>query len=103
MKLINHIPAGSPVTHLHLHPGSALCATAGDDLTLRLFDIEAARLVRRFKGHRWGQGSTEAGLFTVSCTWKPRDVLQKSSTLSNLDLGITLPFAFEYGFTQTLT
>ena len=52
MKVVSQIPSGSPITHLHLHPGSALCATAGDDLTLRLFDIEASRLVRRFKGHR---------------------------------------------------
>ena len=51
-KLVSEVPTGSALTHLQLHPGSALCATASDDLTLRLFDIEAARLVRRFKGHR---------------------------------------------------
>jgi hypothetical protein len=39
-------------THLVLHPGSGLAAVACVDRTVRLVDIEAARVVRRFSGHR---------------------------------------------------
>ena len=44
--------AGVGLTRMALHPTSGLCAVAGDDLVLRVFDVEAGRLVRRFKGHR---------------------------------------------------
>lgn len=51
-QLKHEVAVGSPVSRLALHRGSGLCAVACDDLSIRVYDIEAAgRLVRRFKGH----------------------------------------------------
>jgi len=50
--LVSEVAVGCGATHLALHPGSNLAAVAGADLVVRLFDVEAARLVRRFIGHR---------------------------------------------------
>ena len=42
---------GSPCTRLELHRDSGLCAVAADDLVMRVFDVEAGRLVRKFPQH----------------------------------------------------
>ncbi|GAX75096.1 hypothetical protein CEUSTIGMA_g2540.t1 [Chlamydomonas eustigma] len=52
MKLVTQISCGASLTHMHLHPSSALCAVAADDLMLRVVDVEANRMVRRFIGHK---------------------------------------------------
>lgn len=50
-KLQSEIDVGAPVAHLCLHTASVLCAVATDSHQIRMYDVEAARLVRRFKGH----------------------------------------------------
>ncbi|CAD7697143.1 unnamed protein product [Ostreobium quekettii] len=45
------VHTGCPVSHLLLHPGTSMCPLVGDDLTIRVYDAEAARLVRKFRGH----------------------------------------------------
>ena len=57
------LEVGSTPTHLRLHAASMLAALVCDDRVLRLFDIQAGRLVRRFKGHRGvpGEGGAEQG------------------------------------------
>jgi WD40 repeat protein len=52
-KLAGELPLGSAATHLALHTGSDLAAVACVDRVVRLVDIEACRVVRRFSGHRW--------------------------------------------------
>jgi U3 small nucleolar RNA-associated protein 21 len=51
-SLVTEVAVGCGATHLALHPGSGLAAVAGTDLAVRLYDVEAGRLVRRFVGHR---------------------------------------------------
>lgn len=46
------VSLGGPASLLALHPGSCLAAVALADSSLRLYDVEAPRLVRRFRGHR---------------------------------------------------
>lgn len=48
--LLREVCVGAPVTHLALH--GCLAALACDDLVLRVVDVEAGALVRRFSGHR---------------------------------------------------
>ena len=50
-KLRGEIPTGSSVSKFAHHPSTALVAAACDDLVIRIYDVEALRLVRRFKGH----------------------------------------------------
>jgi U3 small nucleolar RNA-associated protein 21 len=50
--LVTEVAVGGGATHLALHPGSGLAAVACSDAVLRLYDVEAGRLVRRFTGHR---------------------------------------------------
>lgn len=52
LKLAAELPLGVGATHLVLHAGSGLAAVACVDRGVRLVDIEAARVVRRFSGHR---------------------------------------------------
>jgi U3 small nucleolar RNA-associated protein 21 len=52
--LVGEAATGVGGARLALHPGSGLAAAAGDDHTIRLYDVEACRLVRRFVGHRSG-------------------------------------------------
>eukprot|EP00798_Chlamydomonas_sp_ICE-L_P015273 gene15273-21355_t len=52
MKVTSELNTIAVPTHMSLHTGSSLCAVAGHDLGIRMFDIEAGRLVRRFKGHK---------------------------------------------------
>jgi U3 small nucleolar RNA-associated protein 21 len=52
--LVGEVALGCGASHLALHPGSGLAAVACADRVIRLFDVEAARLVRRFAGHRCG-------------------------------------------------
>jgi U3 small nucleolar RNA-associated protein 21 len=51
-SLQSEVDCGSPLSSLRLHPASALAAVAGDDFVLRMVDVEAGKLVRKFKGHR---------------------------------------------------
>ena len=51
-QLRAEVNLGCALTHLVLHPGSALAAVAGSDLVVVMVDIEAGRVVRRFTGHR---------------------------------------------------
>lgn len=51
-SVVSEIALGCGASHLALHPGNGLAAVAGSDLVIRMFDVEAARLVRRFPGHR---------------------------------------------------
>jgi hypothetical protein len=51
-QLLSEMDMGAPVTHLVLHAWSGLAAVAKADLEVVLVDIEAGRVVRRFKGHR---------------------------------------------------
>jgi hypothetical protein len=51
--LAGELPLGSAATHLALHTGSELAAVACVDRVVRLVDIEACRVVRRFSGHRY--------------------------------------------------
>ncbi|GBF88408.1 hypothetical protein Rsub_01120 [Raphidocelis subcapitata] len=50
--LLSEVAVGGGATHLALHPGSGLAAVACSDAVVRLYDVEAGRLVRRFTGHR---------------------------------------------------
>ncbi|GIL66695.1 hypothetical protein Vafri_20180 [Volvox africanus] len=50
-SLAAEVALGSPATRLALHPVSGLAAVALTDGSLRLYDIEVPRLVRRFRGH----------------------------------------------------
>ncbi|GIL87705.1 hypothetical protein Vretifemale_15746 [Volvox reticuliferus] len=50
-SLAAEVALGSPATRLTLHPVSGLAAVALTDASLRLYDIEVPRLVRRFRGH----------------------------------------------------
>jgi U3 small nucleolar RNA-associated protein 21 len=50
-ELMGEVKAGSAIAKIAHHPGSGLLAAACDDLTIRMYDVEARRLVRRFKGH----------------------------------------------------
>ncbi|GLI63849.1 hypothetical protein VaNZ11_006952 [Volvox africanus] len=50
-SLAAEVALGSPATRLVLHPVSGLAAVALTDASLRLYDIEVPRLVRRFRGH----------------------------------------------------
>lgn len=63
-KLRAELPLGSGATHLVLHPGSGLAAVACVDRTVRLVDIEAARVVRRFSGHRCAGGDKSSAYGT---------------------------------------
>lgn len=49
--LRGEISTQSPVHTIAHHPSTELLAAACDDLVIRVFDIEALRLVRRFSGH----------------------------------------------------
>ncbi|KAG2482597.1 hypothetical protein HYH03_018481 [Edaphochlamys debaryana] len=51
-QLRAEVSLGQPASRLALHPGSGLAAVALADGSLRLFDVEVPRLVRRFAGHR---------------------------------------------------
>jgi WD40 repeat protein len=51
-QLMSELDVGAPVTHLVLHAWSGLAAVAKADLEVVLLDIEAVRVVRRFKGHK---------------------------------------------------
>jgi U3 small nucleolar RNA-associated protein 21 len=51
-RLSAELPLGSPVTHVALHAGSGLAAIACADRVVRMVDIDACRVVRRFSGHR---------------------------------------------------
>lgn len=55
-KLVAELPLGAGATHLVLHAGSGLAAVACVDRVVHLVDIEAARVVRRFSGHRCDAG-----------------------------------------------
>jgi hypothetical protein len=49
-----HCPAaqvGVPISRMCHHPATGLLAAACDDLVIRMYDVEARRLVRRFRGH----------------------------------------------------
>ncbi|KAF6265106.1 WD40 repeat-like protein [Scenedesmus sp. NREL 46B-D3] len=50
-KLAGELPLGAAATHLALHTGSDLAAVGCVDRVVRLVDIEACRVVRRFSGH----------------------------------------------------
>lgn len=49
--LRGEISTGSSVSKLAHHPATALVAAACDDLVIRMYDVEAMRGVRKFKGH----------------------------------------------------
>lgn len=51
-NLIAELPLGAAATHLVLHAASDLVAVACVDGVIRMVDIEACRVVRRFSGHR---------------------------------------------------
>ncbi|EIE21950.1 WD40 repeat-like protein [Coccomyxa subellipsoidea C-169] len=50
-QMRDEIALGSPPTHLCHHANSALLSVACDDLVIRMYDVEAVRSVRQFKGH----------------------------------------------------
>lgn len=45
------VAVGSAVAKMVHHPGTGMVALACDDLVIRMYDVEAMRSVRRFKGH----------------------------------------------------
>lgn len=45
------LPVGSALGKMTAHRGNGLIAVAADDKVLRVFDVVAGRLVRRFHGH----------------------------------------------------
>ncbi|KAL3149179.1 hypothetical protein ABBQ32_002010 [Trebouxia sp. C0010 RCD-2024] len=51
-RLQGEVGVGSGVACMAHHPATSLVALAGDDLVLRMYDVEAMRMVRRFKGHK---------------------------------------------------
>lgn len=51
-SLVAEIPVGVSISKLVQHATTGLLAAACDDLVIRMYDIDARRLVRRFKGHR---------------------------------------------------
>lgn len=50
-RLQSEVNVGAPIAKMCLHAGSGLAAVATDGHAIRMYDIEAARLVRRFAGH----------------------------------------------------
>lgn len=50
-ELKSTLPVGSPVGKMVAHRGNGLIVVAADDKVLRVFDVVAGRLVRRFHGH----------------------------------------------------
>eukprot|EP00041_Stephanoeca_diplocostata_P026608 m.720409 g.720409 ORF g.720409 m.720409 type:complete len:924 (-) comp23004_c1_seq1:188-2959(-) len=50
-KLVWKVDLPAPLVLCELHRESALLATAGDDFTLRVVDVEGAKVVRVFSGH----------------------------------------------------
>lgn len=50
-RMATKVDMGSPISHIALHPGTALCGVCCDDWAIRVVDIEAGRIVRRFSGH----------------------------------------------------
>ncbi|CAK0785298.1 hypothetical protein CVIRNUC_008505 [Coccomyxa viridis] len=50
-RLLHTVPVGRPIARLCHHASSALLSLATDDLLIRMYDIEAVRSVRQFKGH----------------------------------------------------
>jgi hypothetical protein len=65
-KLAGELPLGSAATHLALHSGSDLAAVGCVDRVVRLIDIEACRVVRRFSGHRYVSLVFVCGLWVVA-------------------------------------
>ncbi|CAG8455276.1 13892_t:CDS:10 [Ambispora leptoticha] len=51
-EVINTIYISSPVTILKYQTESNLLATASDDLTIRVIDVDTRKIVRAFSGHR---------------------------------------------------
>ncbi|DBB09195.1 TPA: hypothetical protein ACH3X3_007787 [Trebouxia sp. C0006] len=51
-RLQGEVAVGSAVACMAHHPATSLVALAADDLVLRMYDVEAVRMVRRFKGHK---------------------------------------------------
>lgn len=51
LKLKSTLSVGSPVGKMAGHRGNGLIAVAADDKVLRVFDVVAERLVRKFHGH----------------------------------------------------
>ncbi|EFJ49064.1 hypothetical protein VOLCADRAFT_59899 [Volvox carteri f. nagariensis] len=49
--LVAEVALGGPAVRLVLHPVTGLAAVAMADASLRMYDIEVPRLVRRFRGH----------------------------------------------------
>ncbi|PNH00379.1 WD repeat domain-containing protein, partial [Tetrabaena socialis] len=56
LALRAEVVLGGPAVRLVLHPNSGLAAVALADASIRMYDIEAPRLVRRFRGHRGRAG-----------------------------------------------
>ncbi|GMH45573.1 hypothetical protein BSKO_13530 [Bryopsis sp. KO-2023] len=50
-RLACQLQLNSPINHLSLHPGTCLCGVSCDDWAIRMVDIVAGRVVRRFGGH----------------------------------------------------
>ncbi len=65
-KLEGEIDLGSKVSMISFHPTTCLVAVACDDGTIRLCDVEARTIVRRFRGH---QDRITDLQFSQDCRW----------------------------------
>ncbi|KAK9819682.1 hypothetical protein WJX72_001066 [[Myrmecia] bisecta] len=65
-KMEAEIDVGQPILKMCHHHNSGLLAVATDDLTIRMYDVEAGRLVRRFSGHK--EAITDM-VFSADCRW----------------------------------
>ena len=64
--LIGELSTGAPVLKLTHHPSTGLAAAVCDDLIIRMYDVEALRAVRRFKGHTDRITDVQMG---ADCRW----------------------------------
>ena len=65
-KLEGEIDLGSAISMISFHPTTCLVAVACDDGTIRLCDVEAKTIVRRFKGHKDRITDLQ---FSQDCRW----------------------------------
>jgi WD40 repeat protein len=97
LALEGHIDVGSKISNIALHPTSCLAAVACDDLSIKVCDIEARTIVRRYRGH--ADRITDLQ-FSEDCRWLLTSSMD--STLRVWDVpGTYCPFHWYQSFNQT--
>ena len=97
LALEGHIDVGSKISNIALHPTSCLAAVACDDLSIKVCDIEARTIVRRYRGH--ADRITDLQ-FSEDCRWLLTSSMD--STLRVWDVpGTYSPFHWYQSLNQT--